>query len=237
MRNAFKNRLRIKTVVKNVLIVLILMSCSGCIGSLPTKYYLLSSQSREVQSEETLKKTIEKKVLLKPITLVEYLKKDRIVTRKGAYEVDISDFHLWAEPLDKSISRVLIDNLNNNSQGILVDHFSYEKKEDADLSIKIKIEQFERSYLRKSNVVETEITQNDIVKLKSEVLFFDTNSKDIKLKKNYELEVQCIAQSLGAKILKAKTIEQSVTVECMSKALGLFSKELINEINNLHNAY
>ena len=193
--------------MKNITILFILIFFSSCSGSLPTNYYILSAM--EVDSSTPLKTTSYQRVLLRPITLVDYLRKDRVITRTGLHQINVSDFHLWAEPLEKNIVRVLIENLNNNNKGIVVESFSHQKKKNIDKSIKINIEQFER-------------VDDEIVELKSEVSFFDSEQE--KFNKVYDLQTQCSSSSIVVE-------KHSVTVECMSKALAEFSKVLLEDIS------
>ena len=51
---------------------------------------------------------------LGPIQLPEYLNRPQIVTRNSAYHLNISEFHRWVEPLNESITRLLVFNLSNN---------------------------------------------------------------------------------------------------------------------------
>lgn len=46
-----------------------------------------------------------------PIRLAEYLDRPQIVTRRGAFALDLAEFDRWGEPLRESISRVLAANL------------------------------------------------------------------------------------------------------------------------------
>ena len=193
--------------MKNITILFILIFFSSCSGSLPTNYYILSAM--EVDSSTPLKTTSYQRVLLRPITLVDYLRKDRVITRTGLHQINVSDFHLWAEPLEKNIVRVLIENLNNNSKGIIVESFSHQKKRKTERSIKINIEQFER-------------VDNGIVELRSEVLFL--NSDIEKLDKIYHLRTECASSDKEEE-------RHSITVGCMSKALVEFSKELLEDIS------
>ena len=49
-----------------------------------------------------------------PIQLPEYINRPQIVTRNSAHHLDIAEFHRWVEPLNESITRVLVMNLSNN---------------------------------------------------------------------------------------------------------------------------
>jgi len=51
-----------------------------------------------------------------PIQLPEYLNRPQIVTRQSDYHMNISEFNRWAEPLNDSITHLLVMNLSNNLQ-------------------------------------------------------------------------------------------------------------------------
>ena len=48
-----------------------------------------------------------------PITLPAYLNRSKIVTRTSENELNLAEFHLWAEPLKDNISRVLMESLSS----------------------------------------------------------------------------------------------------------------------------
>lgn len=49
-----------------------------------------------------------------PIHLPEYIDRPQIITRNSAYQLNVSEFHRWVEPLHDSITRMLVINLSNN---------------------------------------------------------------------------------------------------------------------------
>lgn len=49
-----------------------------------------------------------------PIQLPEYLNRPQIVTRLSQYHLNVSEFNRWVEPVNDSISRLLVINLSNN---------------------------------------------------------------------------------------------------------------------------
>ncbi len=53
---------------------------------------------------------------LGPIELAEYLNRPQIITRNSAHHLNLSEYHRWIEPLNDSITRVLVINLSNNLQ-------------------------------------------------------------------------------------------------------------------------
>jgi hypothetical protein len=49
---------------------------------------------------------------LGPITFPEYLNRPQIVTKASAHEVELAEFHKWAEPLKENVANVLQENLS-----------------------------------------------------------------------------------------------------------------------------
>ena len=48
------------------------------------------------------------------IQLPEYIDRPQIVTRKSAYLLNIAEFERWAEPLNESVTRLLVMNISNH---------------------------------------------------------------------------------------------------------------------------
>ncbi len=49
-----------------------------------------------------------------PIHLPEYINRPQIVTRNSQHQLSLSEFNRWIEPINDSISRLLVINLSNN---------------------------------------------------------------------------------------------------------------------------
>jgi len=91
-------------------LVLILLFISGCGTTQHSSFY---------QFNETINTSltgVEQGHIIGvgPIQLPEYINRPQIVTRNSAHHLDIAEFHRWVEPLNESITRVLVMNLSNN---------------------------------------------------------------------------------------------------------------------------
>jgi uncharacterized lipoprotein YmbA len=75
-----------------------------------SSYYLLTS-TRQPRSDSTAASAQGCVIRLRPIRLAEYLKTKDMAVRTGTNGVDFALYHLWAEPLDSGIERVLAENL------------------------------------------------------------------------------------------------------------------------------
>ncbi len=85
--------------------VLLLQACGA---SQPTKYYLLTSDRVTEASESSQQEVV---IGIGPVVVPEYLDRKQIVTRTKANELVVSTYNQWAEPLGKSLSRVLSENI------------------------------------------------------------------------------------------------------------------------------
>ncbi len=85
---------------------------SGCVGTAPSRFYVLSSLTGP--KIETQAGADERRLAIGigPIEFPEYLDRPQIVTRVSANELKLSEFHQWAEPLKDNFSRALAENLS-----------------------------------------------------------------------------------------------------------------------------
>lgn len=90
----------------------ILLNILGCGTSQPSHFYLLRAISPTSSSDLSEVKPSNLSVGLGPVTLPKYLDRPQIVTQSGTHEVELADFHKWAEPLSENVSHVLTENLS-----------------------------------------------------------------------------------------------------------------------------
>lgn len=123
-----------------VLGVMTLLIGGGCAHTAPSRFYLLSSEAPESATAGT----DEIQVGIMPVIIADYLDVRQMVRRQGVNELEVNDFHLWAEPLHAGIARVLCDDLNKimgKSTAIL---FPWPDEDLApDVVIKVRILRFE----------------------------------------------------------------------------------------------
>lgn len=80
---------------------LLMQSCSSAPSSL--NYYLLHSTDSVPLTQNSVQRTL----VLDKITLPEYLKHKGLVYQTSDTSLHISTAHLWAEPMDEGLSKVL----------------------------------------------------------------------------------------------------------------------------------
>jgi uncharacterized lipoprotein YmbA len=87
---------------------LILAGCAGVAD--PTRYYVLSSTS-PAPGDPMPTAASSAGVGVGPVLVPGYLNRMQIVTRNADDEVEISNYHRWAEPLEAGIAQVLANDL------------------------------------------------------------------------------------------------------------------------------
>jgi len=107
---------RNKTMMRGVLglgvATVCLLNLWGCANTQPTHFYLLRAMDSATHSVmvETQKPGVS--LGLGPIGFPKYLDRPHIVTRLSSHEIDLAEFHKWAEPLKDNVINVLNENLS-----------------------------------------------------------------------------------------------------------------------------
>jgi uncharacterized lipoprotein YmbA len=93
--------------MRTFLLACLMSSClAACGRSTLTSYYVLRTIPPAEQSNAG-----ELSVWVGPVRLPGYLDRDSIVTADGPHRLALSENHLWAEPLEENVARVLGENL------------------------------------------------------------------------------------------------------------------------------
>ena len=83
---------------------------TGCFGSKPTKFYMLSSIAPD--QTPALESTRASRVIaVGPISIPDYVDRPQIVIRDNANQVELAGFDNWAGSLSDMVARVLLDDL------------------------------------------------------------------------------------------------------------------------------
>ena len=89
-------------------LVAVLVLAAACTRTSPTAFYTLSP----VAAPQGEKRSATGLVIgLGPITLPQYLDRPDIVTREGANQMRLAEFHKWSEPLEPLLTRVMAQDL------------------------------------------------------------------------------------------------------------------------------
>ncbi len=95
------------------LLGILLLLCAGCAAtSSPSRFYLLSSLTGNGNAPVTSPSENALFVGIGPVELPRYLDRPQIMVRASGNRLELSEFDKWAEPLDRGVTRVLLENLS-----------------------------------------------------------------------------------------------------------------------------
>jgi uncharacterized lipoprotein YmbA len=131
---------RAHALLASVTAALLLAGCFGPRTTRPTRLFVLNATATRSDSNP---RATELRLGVGRISLPERLNRSQIVTRTGANEVHVADYSQWAEPLEKSIPRVLSENLASLTGTDQVSVYPWPTQMEIDLKIEIAILEFE----------------------------------------------------------------------------------------------
>lgn len=144
--------------------ILILFFCcllfSACGRSSPTNYYLLESPTESISVDSMPKKSLR----VAQVEIPGYLNRNDIVSRvQGQTRLILAEFHLWAEPVNNGVRRVVEEVLTPAllAEGITVLPGSSESS--SDYTLLIDIQRFDGNFNEKAVLQSkwTLLNQND----------------------------------------------------------------------------
>lgn len=133
-----------KLLVTNLLFPLLL---SACASSPETHYYMLQAQHPVgLQLNGNLPARSEGRTLqLRNVDIPEYLSRLQIVTRSDNGGLKIDDYNQWAEPLDSTFRRVLVENLSGQlTSWQIYDSANPNTNDEAEYNLDIQVFNFEK---------------------------------------------------------------------------------------------
>jgi uncharacterized lipoprotein YmbA len=119
-----------------LLTLILLASCTS--KPLMVKYYLLHTPENKISHISMQTKPI---VILQIVDVAEYLNQSGLVMQIDKYELYYSRQDVWAEKLQSSFYKALLEDLNATGQRVYVEHNS-PNAEFAVSSIKVELEHF-----------------------------------------------------------------------------------------------
>lgn len=120
-----------------------LLTFPGCGTSQPSHFYLLRALSPASVSALSETKPSSLSFGLGPVTLPQYLDRPQIVTKASAHEVDLAEFHKWAEPLNENVSHVLAENLSALLSTDRIQQYPWKSSTPVDYQITVDVLQFD----------------------------------------------------------------------------------------------
>jgi len=115
----------------------------GCGTSQPSHFYLLRAVSAASVSDLSETKPSSLSFGLGPVTLPKYLDRPQIVTKTSAHEVELAEFHKWAEPLSENVSHVLAENLSALLSTERIEEYPWRSSISVDYQIVVDVLQFD----------------------------------------------------------------------------------------------
>jgi uncharacterized protein len=115
----------------------------GCGTSQPSHFYLLRALSPASASDLAETKPSSLFIGLGPVTLPKYLDRPQIVTKTSAHEVELAEFHKWAEPLSENVSHVLAENLSALLSTDRIQQYPWKSSTPVDYQIAVDVLQFD----------------------------------------------------------------------------------------------
>ena len=94
------------------MLCLCLILLVGCPSTQPSRFYVLTPISFPAEQGDILSGHYALAIGIGPIEIPDYLDRPQIVRRRSPHELELAEFHKWAEPLKGNISSVLAENLS-----------------------------------------------------------------------------------------------------------------------------
>jgi uncharacterized lipoprotein YmbA len=125
---------------KMIVVSLFVIGVTGCGGSKPSRYYLLTGHTGSSESRADPKDI---KIGLGPIQFPEYLRRPQLASYVGSNQLNLAEYDRWAEPLEGNFSRVMAENLTELIPTDQVHIYPFIGNISLDYSIIIEVRKFE----------------------------------------------------------------------------------------------
>ncbi len=119
------------------------LSVLGCGTSQPSHFYLLRAMSPASDAGLSETKASSRSLGLGPVTLPRYLDRPQIVTKAGTHEVELAEFHKWAEPLQENVADVLQENLSILLSTDRIVQYPWKQSNPFDYQLSLEVLQFD----------------------------------------------------------------------------------------------
>jgi len=93
-----------------VIVAAVLLVAACQTSQRQTQYYQLANtpQTMSVSSDVS-------RLIIEPVILVDFLKRPNILLKQANNTLYVTNYHVWAEPLDKAIARAMVNIINQES--------------------------------------------------------------------------------------------------------------------------
>ncbi|MFO1388852.1 membrane integrity-associated transporter subunit PqiC [Cellvibrio sp.] len=170
----------------------------------PKKNYFYLSPLNEKAATQSASNQTSQLIGIGPVDIAEYLMRSQIIESQSDNTLTLADNAYWAEPLDKSIARVISLNLTQLNPSRSFVHFPWRNDSKPRYSLRIHIDQLSRTG-RNANINATwELVDND--------------GKSGTLRRNFLRSIQADSGTKGL-------------AQAYSQLLGELSKEMDDALN------
>jgi uncharacterized lipoprotein YmbA len=126
------------------LCVVIVAGTSGCSGSPPTRFYLLTPLATTERPKDVAPGP-GPAVGLRPVRLPEQFDRPQIVTRVGPNRLQLAEFDQWAAPLGDTFARVLAEDLAILIPSDRVAVFPWSRESAIEYEVTVEVVRFDAS--------------------------------------------------------------------------------------------
>lgn len=125
--------------------ICILIPCSmSCGGSRPSHLFSLTPEKGTTGDFRADPPMTRVAIGIRTLKLPDYMLREQIVTRTESDEIVVSEYHRWAEPVEKNFERVLLEDLSKNIPTNNIFLFPAKDTSVTNYQIVMEVIQFER---------------------------------------------------------------------------------------------
>ena len=196
----------IKGVVGFGVVTVWVLNLWGCVNTQPTHFYLLRAMDSSTHSAMLDTKKSGVSLGLGPISFPKYLDRPHIVTRISSHEINLAEFHKWAEPLKENVTNVLKENLSALLSTDRIVQYPWKRSNLPDYQLSL-------------DVIQLDGTKSQEAMLKVRWTLMENDGKHVLQKKTSQF----------SEIVRGPKYED--LVEAMSRILATFSQEIADAIH------
>lgn len=115
-----------------------MLLAAGCGSTPPTRHYLLSAEAESAAGQPVVDR-----IGVGPVEVAEYLHQRQLAIG-GGNELQLAEFHRWAEPLDAGIARVLAENLALLTGGTEPVLYPWRRDDQPPVTVRVSVLKLER---------------------------------------------------------------------------------------------
>jgi uncharacterized lipoprotein YmbA len=134
-------------------VLALMLVLEGCGTTPPSRFYTLESIAQTTEKPAASEDSGNVHIGVGPVQFAEYLDRTQIVTRTDNTEVNLSETHRWAEPLQANFTRILAENLSVLLNTDRVSLHPSRNWSEVDYQVLVNVWQFDVSKQGQANLV------------------------------------------------------------------------------------